>query len=165
MTLIMPWMRPAFAALVLGFFPTAPVLAAPCDGMHDLLAFIAARTSYAVPTTCPAMDRLDVLQTDAALRSQAGAYFPVTGRIALAADLDLTTAYGRSYLLHELVHAAQHQAGVQHRVRCEAELEREAYALQAAYLRAHGEGREALILSWLAEGLTRCAGTPAPAEY
>jgi len=144
----------------------APVAhAASCEPMADLLDFIAVRTDYPVPEVCPVIDGRTFLQGDAAFRSQAGAYFPLTGEIALAADLDLTTVNGRSYLLHELVHAAQYRAGSQLQVRCTAELEREAYALQAAYLRAHGEQREALVLGWLAEGLTRCAGTADLIDY
>lgn len=73
----------------------APVaMAAPCEPVADLLDFIAAHTDYAPPSICPRVERDDVLPADAALRAQAGAYFPITGHIALAADLDLTTAYG-----------------------------------------------------------------------
>lgn len=158
-------MKYRLAATLVALLPAPAALAAPCDGVADLLAFIAAKTDYPVPSACPEIARLDLAQDSAALRSQAGAYFPQTGDIGIAADLDTEQTYGRSYLLHELVHAAQYRAGAQYRVRCPAELEAEAYAVQIAYLRANGEPREALLLGWLAEGLGRCGGASDPAAY
>lgn len=175
MTFIIVSMRAELAAhvfshvfghvFVLGLCPAAPVLAAPCDGMQDLLTFIAAQSSYPVPLDCPKVEASGGLDSAPALRSQVGAYVPATGHILLASDLDTGTTLGRSYLLHELVHAAQYRAGAETRVRCEAELEREAYHLQTMWLRQNGEPREAMLLSWAAETLGRCPGDAPAVEY
>lgn len=156
--------RPAAAALLtLALAP--PAMAAPCDGLGDLLAFIADHAGYAVPTDCPVIGHSAQLSGKAALRSQVGAYLPATGGILLAPDLDTTSVLGRSYLVHELVHAAQYRAGMEARVRCEGELEREAYRVQSAFLRQHGEGREALLIDWVANALGRCPGDAPIADY
>ncbi len=165
MTIIICGMRVAVATLVLGLCQTAPTLAAPCNGMTDLLRFIATESSYPIPVDCPVIDRSGDLVSTPALRSQVGAYVPATGRILLAEDLDTQTTLGRSYLLHELVHAAQYRAGDETRIRCEAELEREAYQLQTTWLRRKGEFREAMLLDWTAEALGRCAGDAPAMDY
>lgn len=166
MTVILPGMsHPAPLLICAALALASPAGAAPCDGMADLLSFIADRTDYPVPADCPVILRSHLLDHAKGLRSQVGAYQPASGNILLGLDLDTESPAGRSYLLHELVHAAQYRAGVETRVRCEAELEAEAYAVQAAYLRAMNEGREALVLSWLAEGLTRCPGAAIALDY
>lgn len=133
--------------------------------MGDLLAFIDIEGGYPVPVDCPMVDRSYLLETAPALRSQVGAFVPATGHILLAGDLDTDTTLGRSYLLHELVHAAQYRAGAQLRVRCEGELELEAYHLQTTWLRHKGEFREAMLLDWAADALGRCAGDAAVMDY
>lgn len=133
--------------------------------MADLLGFITAHTSYPLPQDCPVIERTDMLESAPALRSQVGAYVPATGQIMLASNLDTDSVLGRSYLLHELVHAAQYRAGAETRVRCEAELEREAYHLQTMWLRKQGELREAMLLSWAAETLGRCEGDIPAMDY
>ncbi len=133
--------------------------------MSDLLDFIATEGGYPVPSDCPAVEKSDILETMPALRSQVGAFVPATGRILLASDLDAETTLGRSYLLHELVHAAQYRAKVQTRVRCEGALEGEAYRLQTLWLRQKGELREAMLLDWAADALGRCAGDAPAMEY
>ena len=170
MTFIIQLMKPAFAApafaaMVLCLCPAAPVLAAPCNDVADLLTFIAAESDYPLPDDCPAIVRSETLESAPALRSQVGAYVPATGRILLASDLDTDSLLGRSYLLHELVHAAQYRAGVERQVRCEAELESEAYQLQTTWLRKQGEFREAMLLDWAAQSLGRCAGDLPSIEY
>lgn len=158
-------MKLAMAALVLCLAPASPGLAADCSDVADLLAFIAAEAGYPLPNDCPVIVRSDLLESTPALRSQVGAYVPATGRILLASDLDTDSPLGRSYLLHELVHAAQYRAGVETRVRCEAELEREAYHLQTTWLRRQGELREAMLLDWAAQALGRCAGDMPMIDY
>ncbi len=133
--------------------------------MGDLLAFIETQAGYPVPVDCPLINRSDLLETAPALRSQVGAFVPATGQILLAQDLDTDTTLGRSYLLHELVHAAQFRAGEHTRVSCEGELEREAYHLQTTWLRQNGEFREAMLLDWAANALGRCAGDAAGMDY
>lgn len=151
--------------LVLGLCHAPPVLAGSCADVADLLDFIAAESGYPMPLDCPEIDRSDILESAPALRSQVGAYIPGSGRIMLAVDIDTESTLGRSYLLHELVHAAQYRAGAETRVRCEAELEREAYHLQTTWLRQKGEFREAMLLDWAAEVLGRCTGDAQAMDY
>lgn len=88
--------------------------------------------------------------------SQAGAYDPATDRIGLAPDLDLSSAIDRSFLLHELVHMAQFRNGAAARARCIGQLEGEAYALQAAYLRHVGEPAEAFMTTLIGQQMSVC---------
>jgi hypothetical protein len=104
-------------------------------------------------SSCPAIGRA---LPAGGLRSQAGAFDPVTGRIELAADLDLATPWGQGFLLHELAHAAQARGGRIGRT-CEGALEAEAYALQADFLREAGAAREARIVTALGAILGQCA--------
>jgi hypothetical protein len=152
-------------AALLALTLAPPALAAPCDGLGDLLTFIADQTGYALPEDCPTVSHSALLDAAPALRSQVGAFVPATGQILLAPDLDTGSILGRSYLLHELVHAAQFRAGTEARVRCEGELEREAYRVQTAWLRLHGEGREALLIDWVADALGRCPTDAPAADY
>lgn len=158
-------MHRILAALSICLLQTTPSLAASCVGFDDLLTFIAEETGYAIPGDCPPIDRSYVLQSAPGLRSQVGAFVPSTGRILLAPDLDTDTIAGRSYLLHELVHAAQYRAGQQFLVRCEGHLEREAYRVQTAWLRQKGEFREAMLLDWVSETLGRCPDENRPMDY
>jgi hypothetical protein len=72
-------------------------------------------------------------------RQVAAAYDPASGTVLLHEALDLGTVYGRSVLVHELVHLLQFRARADETVPCLAALERRAYAVQRSYLRAHGE--------------------------
>ncbi len=58
--------------------------------------------------------------------------------IYLGESIDPDTVYGKSALLHELVHFVQYRQGVADRAPCIAALERTAYRLQARYLQTHG---------------------------
>lgn len=158
-------MRCTKLAFALALTLAPPALAESCEGMGDLLTFIATEGGYPVPAHCPVILRSDRLESTPGLRSQVGAFVPATGDILLAHDLDTDTPLGRSYLLHELVHAAQYRSGVQTRVRCEGELEREAYHLQTLWLRKEGEFREAMLLDWAANALGRCAGDVVVMDY
>ncbi|AZL58445.1 hypothetical protein EI545_06120 [Tabrizicola piscis] len=158
-------MRSSAAALALSLCLAPPALAGSCAGMGDLLTFIEAEGGYSVPSDCPTVDRSDLLASVPALRSQVGAFIPATGHILLAHDLDTDSTLGRSYLLHELVHAAQYRSGAQLHVRCEGELEREAYRLQTSWLRQKGEFREAMLLDWAADALGRCPGDKMAMDY
>jgi hypothetical protein len=128
-----------------------------CSLAVDLNRVVVAETGY-VPVLCPAIGFTAVPPAQS-LRSQAGAYLPASGQIELAPDLDLATAYGQSYLLHELVHAAQFANGADTRVPCPAALEAEAYTVQASFLRQHGLGQDALLVSLLAGQLGSCGRT------
>lgn len=110
-------------------------------------------TGRSAGQACPAVSfTLPAITTDR--QSRAGAYNFDTREIALAADLDLTSVYGQSILLHEMIHAAQHRDG--HDPACRAELEYEAYMAQAAFLRDHGEEREAQLALIFAAMLSGC---------
>lgn len=129
-----------------------------CDLVAELNSALIANTAYqAVP--CPVIG-FSMLPEKGALRSQAGAYFAETGMIELAPDLDLAGAYGQSFLLHELVHAAQFANGADHTVACPAALEAEAYRVQAAFLRENALPREALLTWFLADQLGSCGTEP-----
>jgi hypothetical protein len=129
--------------------------AALCALAATLNRVVAAESDYAVGAGCPDIG-FGALPATGTIRSQAGAYYPETGQIELAPDLDLSDAVGQSYLLHELVHAAQFAAGADAKAACPAALEAEAYTVQARYLRAHGNPREAVMLTVLADQLGSC---------
>jgi hypothetical protein len=78
--------------------------------------------------------------------SSYGTTFTIPARLLLHHDVDLAHPYGRSILLHELVHALQAQEGpaefgspLWHR------REREAYRVQYRFLRASGLPNAGLI--------------------
>ncbi len=129
-----------------------------CPLVADLNRALVEATGYgAVP--CPEIG-FAVLDGQPGLRSQAGAYFPEAGQIELAPDLDLTTAYGQSFLLHELVHAAQFAAGANDTAPCPAALEAEAYRVQAQFLQQAGLTHDALLTRMLGEQLGSCGAAP-----
>lgn len=111
------------------------------------------------PVPCPEIG-FAALEGQPGLRSQAGAYFPETGRIELAPDLDLSTAYGQSFLLHEMVHAAQFAEGAGQSVPCPAALEAEAYRVQAQFQQEAGLTRDALFTRMLGDQLGSCGAEP-----
>ena len=113
----------------------------------------------------PARDGGALPGRNEASRSQAGAYFPATGHIELAPELDLDTVYGRSFLVHELVHAYQYATGVQRSVACYDQLEYDAYQVQAAYLRANGEADRGARLAVLGVLLSACPGETIGWDY
>jgi hypothetical protein len=129
-----------------------------CPLVAEMNAFLTENSDYEA-VVCPEIG-FSVLPAEGAVRSQAGAYFPDTGRIELAPDLDLDTAYGKSFLLHEMVHAAQFAVGADQRVRCTAALEAEAYRLQAGFLHQAGLTREAVLTGYLADQLGSCGAAP-----
>jgi hypothetical protein len=128
-----------------------------CPLVADLNLVLVDSTGYAA-VPCPDIG-FSVLGAQAGMRSQAGAFFPETGRIELAPDLDLDTAYGQSFLLHEMVHAAQFAEGADRNAPCLAALEAEAYRVQAQFLQQAGLTRDALFTRMLGDQLGTC-GTP-----
>jgi hypothetical protein len=129
-----------------------------CPLVVELNAYLSAHSDYAA-VACPEIG-FSALPATGAVRSQAGAYFPETGRIELAPDLDLATAYGKSFLLHEMVHAAQFATEADQRAPCPAALEAEAYRIQAGYLHQAGLTREAVLTGFLANQLGSCGAAP-----
>ena len=129
-----------------------------CPLVTDLNRVLVSSTDYsAIP--CPEIG-FAALDGQSGMRSQAGAYFPETGRIELAPDLDLTAAYGQSFLLHEMVHAAQFTEGADSQAPCAAALEAEAYRVQAEFLHQAGLTRDALLTRMLGDQLGSCGGQP-----
>jgi len=55
----------------------------------------------------------------------------------LSTALDPNTAYGKSVLLHELVHFVQFETGVAETVECRNALEKDAYELQKIFMTGH----------------------------
>lgn len=129
-----------------------------CALVAELNRVLTETTEYA-PVPCPEIG-FSALEDAPGMRSQAGAYFPRTGRIELAPDLDLATAYGQSFLLHEMVHAAQFAAGADRTAPCLAALEAEAYAVQAQFLQAAGLGRDAVLTRMIGGQLGSCGRPP-----
>jgi hypothetical protein len=149
--------RRAVALLIL---PALPAFATPQDGPLCAMAaelgdWLVRHSNLPILAACPTI-QIGTLPEGDALRAQAGAYDPVTGIITLAADLDLTTPYGQSYLLHELAHTAQHQAGQP--LDCHGRLEAQAYALQADFLAENKLDRDAAILRVMGQQLGQCPG-------
>lgn len=139
----------------LGALLGPPAAAEPvCALALALDARIVAVTGDPPLTACPVIGRA---LAAGGLRSQAGAFDPATRRIELAADLDLDTPWGQSFLLHELVHHAQAR-GDRITGACEGRLEAEAYTLQADFLRETGAAREARIVTALGAILGQCEG-------
>jgi hypothetical protein len=58
-------------------------------------------------------------------------------RILLNSKIDWHTPYGRSVIVHELVHFIQYQQGLHRQVNCLNALERDAYEIQALYMEMH----------------------------
>ena len=130
--------------------------AEPCVDVSQLAGFIEAQTDYTDLPRCLVLQRFSIAPAGGLMMSQAGAYDPGTGQIGLARDLDLNSILGQSYLLHELVHYAQFHSSAAAQVRCPAELEAQAYALQAQYLRAHHEADEAVLITVMSGPLSIC---------
>jgi hypothetical protein len=129
-----------------------------CLLVAELNLVLAESTRYAA-IACPEIG-FAVLDGQPGMLSQAGAYFPETGQIELAPDLDLATVYGQSFLLHEMVHAAQFADGADRRAPCPAALEAEAYRVQAQFLQEAGLTRDALLTRMLGDQLGQCGAAP-----
>jgi hypothetical protein len=94
---------------------------------------------------------------DAGGRQVAALYEPARNVISIDESLDLEGPLGRSYLVHELVHALQFAAGRQAEVRCVGLLEAEAYRVQALYLKDHDRQQEANLHTILGLMQAGCA--------
>lgn len=138
----------------------SPALAADdplCALARSLESFVTETTAYGPSGHCPAIG-FALPEGGDVVRSQAGAYVPATGRIELAPDLDLAAPLGQSFLLHELVHAAQYRHGMDRRAACVGQLEAEAYAVQAAFLMQMGRPRDAAMIQIVSAQIGHCGG-------
>jgi len=66
-----------------------------------------------------------------------GLYSHKNNTIYLSDSIDMDTRFGKSVLLHELVHYLLYQNGVYDSVKCVAQNERLAYEIQNNYLKEH----------------------------
>lgn len=76
-------------------------------------------------------------------------YVPMDTEILISPEVEVTSALGQSYLVHELIHAHQVVSGAARRAPCPGWLEGEAYRVQASYLRARGFTEDAFELEIL----------------
>lgn len=139
-------------ALLLNIGAPQPV----CAVADELRADIERLTEYRIAEECPSVLRRKLTARFGGA-PQAAEYLPETGQIALSPELDLNTAVGRGYLLHEMVHAAQFAAGRHDAVACPGRLEAEAYMVQSAYLREAGEETEATLMLLMSEFASPCS--------
>lgn len=125
--------------------------ATKCAVVEDLILFVAKENGYPPLRICP---RISVT-TDAVLSSMfekasihgeepLAAFLHTRSEILLSPDVDITTPIGRSYLVHEIVHAYQFANQLSANASCLGLLELEAYRAQARYLRTHDLEKEAL---------------------
>lgn len=84
------------------------------------------------------LKNISAADLDAVREDVAAIYHPGHNTIYLRENIDLSTDYGKSALVHELIHFIQYQNGQHHSVPCIAALEREAYKIQRIYMEQHG---------------------------
>lgn len=139
--------------------------ATDCAPVADLVAFVAEETGYAPLRNCPSVSVTNGAVLRAALAGKASAdgeepvavYLPARAEILLSPDVVLTTPLGRSYLVHELVHAHQFESAARARAPCVGWLEGEAYRVQASYLRKHAFAEDAFAFELLGLLQSACA--------
>ena len=131
-----------------------------------LLLWASQTTGYPALSEMPRVELASAAELDArfaagganaAGQQVAALYEPGRNVILLDATLDLSTPLGRSYLLHELVHALQFAAGRPAEVHCVGLLEAEAYRTQARYLNDHHLTKAANLHSILGLMQAGCA--------
>lgn len=141
-----------------------------CAGLADLLTFISEETDYPPMQNCPEIVAVTPADIGTALRMQntsgdsdaLAVFLPDDFRILLGPDIDPATPLGRSYLLHELVHADQFLNNAQVDAPCRGWLEGEAYRIQAAYLKAHHLSKEAFDVELIGLLQSACADSYIP---
>lgn len=82
--------------------------------------------------------RLSKSETDHIKSEIAALYDPKQKRILVGDYVDSDSVLGRSALIHELVHFIQYEQGVASQAPCMQFLERDAYRVQAKYLKQNG---------------------------
>ena len=133
-------------------YTEAPERCLTGDWISEVAHFVAEETGIPVPNVCVRFGKSDQLKKlaqsgvpRAHTNDVAAIFVPATREILLANDLEPSTTLGRSYLVHEMVHAQQFARHMHERASCPGKLEGEAYNLQALYLSA-GELREDAFL-------------------
>ena len=119
-----------------------------CTQMTDLIAFVSVETGYPPLVSCPYVRVASSaglgLSTKADDDEPMAIYRPSDAAILLSSQVDTSHPLGRSYLVHELVHAHQFNNGMDALAPCPGWLEHQAYRVQATYLRDRGLGEQAL---------------------
>ena len=135
-----------------------------CAGFEDLLDFVAEETGYPPLRSCPKVSVTPnfVLRSLFAKASTQGegpmaAFVPASAEILLSPNIDITKLLGRSYLVHELVHAFQLENGVEAPATCLGLPESEAYWTQATYLRKYDLNEDALSFELISMMQSACA--------
>ena len=135
-----------------------------CAEFEELIEFVADETSYLPIRSCPKVSVAPdfVLRSLFAKASAHGeepmaAFIPASAEILLSPNVDITKLLGRSYLVHELVHASQLENGVKAPATCLGLLESEAYWVQATYLRKHDLNEDALAFELVSMMQSACA--------
>ncbi len=128
-----------------------------CAPVAELVAFIEEETGYPPLRYCPRVSVTNGASLKAILGLKASAhgaeplaaYLAASAEILVTPDVVLTTPLGRSYLVHELVHAHQFDNDAPAHAPCVGWLQGEAYRVQASYLRMHDFTEDAFAFELL----------------
>lgn len=130
------------------------------EWIDDAIAFVVKETGLSVPIVCvrwaPANRLRGLVSTGGQNDVLAAVFVPATGEILLVDDLDLDGPLGRSYVVHELVHAQQFELRLNEHVRCPGALESGAYSIQALYLHRYDLKDDAFLLQVLGMFQSAC---------
>ena len=141
-----------------------------CQRMMRLVVFVYERTAYEQEFDCPRVKWVSGSELSTSVTIKWPTHFgepmamfqPDANVILLSHEIDLSNSLGRSYLVHELVHALQIAGGVASEVRCIGWLEAEAYRVQADYLRQEEDEKEAFRIEVLGLLQGACANAYHP---
>ena len=135
-----------------------------CASVAELVDFVARETGKSPLHICPRVS----VTTDAVLRSAItnatghgeeplAVFLPASTEILLSPEIDLATLLGRSYMVHEIVHASQFDNAATASTACLGKLESEAYWVQSSYLRKNGKVEAALAFELVSMMKSACA--------
>ena len=153
-------------AVVLAWPPNeASAGSTPCENVRDLLEFAANISDLPALGRCPIIQAADYqtllssvsFSASSTQHQPSAVYLPTDNVILVGPGVDLSSPLGRSYLVHELLHALQFQAGDPDREPCLGVLEAEAYHAQSAYLKGEGLDEEALLFRSYGLVMASCA--------
>ncbi|MHA3915762.1 hypothetical protein [Halovulum sp. GXIMD14793] len=152
-------------AAVLTLMLATPALAEDCNDLASLITFVKEETGYRITPPCPKVFHISPTEFPVPGREAeqmengpklAALYRRQTGDIYVDRDIPLNAAFGRSLLVHELVHAFQFENAAHDTARCANELEAVAYAVQARFLADVGEPRQAALTQVLGHMMSGC---------
>lgn len=136
-----------------------------CDLMSELLLFISQTADLATIESCPSIRAASadtllssvVFAHPAASHQPEAVYLPADNVILISSEIDRGGAIGRSFLVHELVHALQFQTGAADLAPCVGQLEAEAYRVQSEFLKRQGLTDQALAIRSFSLVVGSCA--------